>query len=267
MAAHAACFWPVWHWYAARLGDGSDEPWAVMALLAAVALSWPRAGFRWNARDPLLLAAGGLTLLYAVLAPFAPPLPRAVVAMAALGCSWISVSNARDKLPAVICLLVLSVPVIASLQFYAGYPLRALTAAGATGLLNFLGGDVVRSGTNMIEHGRTVLVDAPCSGVRMLWTGSVLCAALAAMRPHLTWGAMARALAFVLPVVLAANCLRAAALFLIETADTPPPAWWHSLVGVASFAFAGILLLACDALQSRRYRRRGERLRFLVPHT
>jgi exosortase len=257
MAAHAACFWPVWRWYVERLDDGSDEPWALVALLAAVALSWPRQGWRWNARDPLLLAAAALTLLYALLAPFAPPLPRALLAVAALGCSWISVGGTRDKLPAVTCLLLLSVPVIASLQFYAGYPLRTLTAAGATGLLNLFGGEVTRLGTSMAEHGRTVMVDAPCSGVRMLWTASLLCAVLAAMRTRITWRAMLLSLGFVLPVVVAANAARAALLFLIETATTAPPGWWHPAVGMLTFAIVGALLLASEHLQT--LRRRGAR--------
>jgi exosortase len=257
MAAHAACFWPVWRWYVERLDDGSDEPWALVALLAAVALSWPRQGWRWNARDPLLLAAAALTLLYALLAPFAPPLPRALLAVAALGCCWVSVGGTRDKLPAVTCLLLLSVPVIASLQFYAGYPLRTATAAGATGLLNFFGGEVARLGTSMVEHGRVVVVDAPCSGVRMLWTGTLLCAALAAMRARSGWRAMLLSLGLVLPIVLAANALRAALLFLIETADATPPAWLHPAVGMFTFAIVGALLLASEHLQT--LRRRGAR--------
>lgn len=252
MLAHAACFWPVWRWYVERLDDGSDEPWALVALLAAVVLSWPRNGFRWNPRDPLLLGAAALTLLYALLAPVAPPLLRALAAMAALGCSWISVSGARDKWPAVLCLLVLSVPVIASLQFYAGYPMRTVTASGATGLLNLLGIDVARSGTSMEAYGRTVLVDAPCSGVRMLWTASVLCASLAAMRTRVTAAAMSVALACVIPVVLVGNTVRAAMLFVIETADEPPAAYLHSLVGIVTFVVVAALLLGAEQLLTRR---------------
>jgi len=251
MLAHAACFWPVWRWYVERLDDGSDEPWALAALLAAVVLSWPRA-FKWNPRDPLLLGAAAGTLLYAVLAPFAPPLLRALVAVAALGCSWISVSGARDKWPAILCLLVLSVPVIASLQFYAGYPMRTVTAGSATALLNLLGVEATRAGTSMMAYGRTVLVDAPCSGVRMLWTASVLCASLAAMRARITAGGMAAALACVVPVVLVGNTVRAALLFLIETADSPPPGYLHSLVGIVTFVIVAALLLAAEHLLTRR---------------
>jgi len=263
MVAHTACFWPVWRWYVDRLDDGSDEPWALVALLAAVALSWPRDGFKWNPRDPLLLGAAACTLLYAVLAPFAPPLLRALAAMAALGCSWISVSGARNRWPAVLCLLVLSVPVIASLQFYAGYPLRTLTASGATWLLNLLGIDATRSGTSMVAYGRTVLVDAPCSGVRMLWTASVLCASLAAMRTRITSSAMAAALACVVPIVLVGNTARAAMLFVIETADKPPPSYLHSLVGIVTFVIVAASLLGAEHLLTRR--RASRHLTLAVP--
>jgi exosortase len=251
IAAHAACFWPVWRWYFARLDDGSDEPWAVVALFAAVALSWPREGFRLIARDRLLAAAAGLTLFYAVLASVAPPLVRAVIAMAALGCSWVSVTGARDKLPAIVGLLALSVPVIASLQFYAGFPLRIITASGATQLLNLFGMDVVRAGTSMSAAGRLVLVDAPCSGVRMLWAGSMLCCALAALRPTVRWRSMFLAFLLVVPVILFVNALRAALLFLVETRATPAPGALHSMVGIATFALGAVLIALSEAAQQR----------------
>jgi exosortase len=265
LAAHAACFWPVWGWYLARLDDGSDEPWALVALLAAVVMGWPRGKFWLEPRDPLLRAAAFLTVCYALLAPFAPPLLRALCAMAALGCSWISLSETRARAPALIWMLLLSVPVIASLQFYAGYPLRLITAAGATGLLNVFGVDVARTGTSMSTQGHLVLVDAPCSGVRMLWTASLLCAALAAMRARVSWIALAFAQLCVLPIVLAANSLRAALLFLLETAEHAPPAWLHSLVGVFTFIVAGALVLASESLQTRGSRAKPRAPRLAVP--
>ena len=103
-------------------------------------------------------------------------------ALAAVACFWVSVAGARDRGAAVIALFVLSLPLIASLQFYAGYPLRAMTAEGATQLLNLFGFDVARSGVAMSWEGRTILVDAPCSWVRMLWTASFLACALAVQR-------------------------------------------------------------------------------------
>lgn len=260
VALHAAGFWPVWRWYIQRLNDGSDEPWAIVALFAAALLSWPRQGFRLDVRDPLIAAAAVLTLVYAALAPFTPPLVRAVLAMAALACSWVSVTGSRDRLPAVAGLLVLSIPVIASLQFYAGYPLRIVTAAAATEMLNLFSFDIALAGTSMSADGRTVLVDAPCSGVRMLWTGSVLCCVLAALRDA-SWRSTMAALLLAVPVVLFVNGVRAALLFLLEIRATPAPAAMHSLVGVATFVLAAGLLLWSDAFQSRMQRPRGSGVR------
>jgi exosortase len=260
VALHAASFWPVWRWYLKRLNDGSDEPWAVAALFAAALLSWPRFGFRLDARDPLIACAAVLTLMYAALAPFAPPLGRAVLAMSALACSWVSVSGAQRRFPAIAGLLLLSIPVIASLQFYAGYPLRLVTAAAATEMLNLFGFDIARAGTSMSTGGKMVLVDAPCSGVRMLWTGSVLCCVLAALRDA-GWRSTMAALLFAVPVVLFVNGVRAALLFLLEIRATPPPAAMHSLVGVATFVLAAGLLLWSDAIQSRLQRPRSPGVR------
>jgi exosortase/archaeosortase family protein len=256
-ALHAACFWPVWHWYGQRLNDGSDEPWGLVALLAATLATWPRNGMRLDARDPLLGFATVLTLLYAALAPFAPPLLRAVVAMGALAASVVSVTGSRDRLPAIAGLLVLSVPVIASLQFYAGYPLRVVTAIGATELLNLFGLDIARVGTSMSAGGRTVLVDAPCSGVRMLWTGALLCCVLAALRPSIGWRSLFVGLLAVLPVVLLVNTVRAALLFLLESRPAPAPSGLHALVGIATFVLAAALILASETLQQRWMRRSG----------
>ena len=257
LAAHAACFWPVWLWYLRRMNDGSDEPWALVALAAAVLLSWPRAGLKLNERDILLAAGTALTMVYAVLAPFAPPLVRAMAALSALGCVWLSLSGARERAPAVIGLLALSVPVIASLQFYAGYPLRIITAAGATALLNLFGGDVLREGTNMMSGVHVVIVDAPCSGVRMMWTAAALCCVLAGLRDRVTWRGLAVSMLFVVPAVLVANTIRAALLFVLETAAEPPPGILHSAVGVFTFVLVAALLLTSEQLQGRWERRRS----------
>jgi exosortase/archaeosortase family protein len=250
LAVHAAAFWPVWRWYLDRMNDGADEPWAVIALAAALFVSWPSRSLRIDGADHLLSLAALLTLVYAASAPFAPPLVRALLAMAALACSWTSIAGARERLPAVLALLALSLPVLASLQFYAGFPLRVATTSGATGLLNVAGFDVVRVGTSMARDGHMVLVDAPCSGVRMWWTACVLCCVLAAQRLRLTFRGMAFSLLLALPIVLAANSARAAMLFLLETAASPPSPLAHSLVGIATFTLVAVLLLASERLQN-----------------
>jgi len=248
---HALAFWPVWRWYAARLGDGGDERWALVALGAAAFVSWPAHGFRLDTRDPLLALAAALTVIYALAYALTPPMVRAMFAMSALAATWTSVAGARERMPAVIALVVLSVPVIESLQFYAGYPLRLITAAGATGALNVAGLEVARVGTNMSLGAHLVLVDAPCSGVRMLWTASVLVCVLAAQRARIDATRLALAGLLAVPLVLAANSLRAALLFILETRAESPTAFWHATVGVTCFTLLALSLYGSERAQQR----------------
>jgi len=83
----------------------------------------------------------------------------------------------------------------------------------------------------------------------------MLCCVFAALRARVTWRALAAALMTVVPIVLAANIVRAALLFVMETRPEPPPAWWHSAMGIVSFALVAGLLLASEALQERWGRR------------
>jgi exosortase/archaeosortase family protein len=267
LAAQVACFWPVWTWYLHRLNDGTDEPWAIAALLAAIILSWPRHGLVFDVRDRLIIGAAVLTGSYALIAPFAPPLVRALFALAALGCTWISISGTRQKSPAILGLFALSVPLIASLQFYAGFPMRVVTAGGATALLNLCGASVTRVGTSMVSGKHLVLVDAPCSGVRMLWAASLLCCVLVTLRERVSWRAMFVALAGVLPIVLVANILRATLLFMVQSGEQGPPPVVHSMIGIGLFAFIGMLLLVSENVQGRWSERRRHAMRLVVSQT
>jgi exosortase/archaeosortase family protein len=241
LALHALCFWPVWRWYAARMTDGSDEPWGAAALVAALLVTWPKHR-DWTLRtdDRLLWIALLLTFVYAVAVPFAPPLVRATLAMAALACSWVSVANLRGKLAPVIVLFALSLPVIASLQFYCGYPLRSLTAAGSALTLDVLGFEVRRSGTALLWQGQTVLVDAPCSGIRMLWAGTALACVMALHRDSVSWRSLSTLVLLASVAALFANVLRAAALFILETHRAPVPELVHTMVGAATFAVTAV---------------------------
>ena len=232
--------------------DGSDEPWGIAALVAALLLTWrnPRA---WTLRtdDRLLWGAALLTFAYAAAVPSAPPLVRATLAMAALACSWVSVAGLRSKLAPVMVLFALSLPVIASLQFYLGYPLRSITTAGAALTLDLLGFEVERSGTALLWQGHTVLVDAPCSGVRMLWTSAALSCAMALHRDAIGWRSLAALLLLTSAAALFANVLRAAALFIVETRDSPVPELVHTAVGAGTFALTAVSIVLIEAALRR----------------
>ena len=134
-------------------------------------------------------------------------------------------------------MLLLSLPVVATAQFYLGYPLRALTAACSVPLLHGLGYAVARQGTALRWAGETVLVDAPCSGIQMLWTGLLAACAMAATR-GLGGAATLRLLRHAGMVVAAANVLRCVVLFLLEVRGAPPAHWLHEAIGLALFGGA-----------------------------
>ena len=252
LIAHVLCFWPVWHWYVARMTDGSDEPWGVAALVAALLLTWPSRRTRaLRTDDRLLWAAVLLTFAYAVSVPFAPPLFRAALAMSALACSWVSVAGLRNKLAPVAVLFALSLPVIASLQFYLGYPLRALTTTGAALTLNVLGFGVDRAGTSLLWQGHSVLIDAPCSGVRMLWTGAALACVVALYRESIGWRSLMTLLLLTSVAALLANVLRAAALFILETRSSSVSDLLHTMVGVATFAVTAVSIVLIESALRR----------------
>ena len=133
---------------------------------------------------------------------------------------------------------------IASLQFYAGYPLRAVTAWLSAGLLQAAGVAAHASGASMLVDGRLVLVDAPCSGVQLAWFA--YCAACAAALWHgVQDGRFVRRLPWVGVAALAGNVLRNAVLVAAEGGVLQWPAWSHDAVGLAALCgvCAGVVAL------------------------
>jgi exosortase/archaeosortase family protein len=240
-----AADWPVLRWHAARMGDGGDEPLGLLALGLALALT-PRAAWRGEISNAAALAAGALALAAALAPGWLPMLARAVLLAAALGVALAEWAPGRliagrkegektsGGAPGRAGLLVLSLPVMATLQFYAGYPLRVLTAEAGRALIALAGVATERAGVVLTWSGGMVVVDAPCSGVHMLWTGGVLACALAAW---LRLGA-ARTVALgaaALPAILSGNTVRASVLFFTESGLWPAPGWAHEGIGLAVF--------------------------------
>ena len=224
--------WEVVRWYGARLGDGGDEPWGLLALVAALGFL-PRAVWRAGISDTRILLSAGLAVVAALSGVFLPMLVRAMFVAVALG----TVVTGGGGRVARLGLLVLSLPVMATAQFYAGYPLRVVTAELGRPLLWLAGVATERRGVLLSWSGGEVIVDAPCSGVRMLWMGAVLGCVLAAWR-RLRAGRTVLLIAAALAGVLGANALRAAALFLTESGVWPDAAWVHE--GAGAVAFGGV---------------------------
>jgi exosortase len=257
LACQAAAFWPVWRWYVLRMSESPEGIWGAAALAGAVAVLLRGLSARLEpveaAGCPVaspkvpIRAAAALTGLYAASYPFLPALPRAILALAAL-CSLLPAlglrrtgSRASHCAFHVLGFLLLSLPAIPTAQFFLGYPLRLLAGAASALLLNLAGYPVVSDGVLLDWQGRQVLIDAPCSGIRMLWAGLLLSLALSATRKL---GPMSTLLLAAVSVaaVVAANVLRSAALFFIEAGVVAAPAWAHGAVGALAF------LAACAAL-------------------
>jgi exosortase/archaeosortase family protein len=128
-----------------------------------------------------------------------------------------------------------------SLQFYLGYPLRIVSGETAARLLNLAGFPAIREGALLNWRDHAVFIDAPCSGIKMLWAGMLLALALSALRglgPGRTLGLAVVAFG----AVVAGNILRTTSLFFLETGVVRGPAWAHSAVGIATFAAVAVLI-------------------------
>lgn len=248
----AAALWPHWLWASRRLADGSDEPLGIAALLVlAVALA--RLAPAWQpSATPVwaFLALGGVVVATAAHLSNAPALfglLLAVLAMAAALRAFVP----RGTPCAPLCgLALLAMPVIASLQFYAGHPLRLVTAQLSAWLLGAVGHEVHLSGTALQVDGQLVIVDAPCSGVQMLWV-AYFCACTWAWHLRLSDRQFVRRLAGVGLIVLAGNVLRNTVLVALEARGAPVGALLHEAVGLA--ALAGVCTAVLRLVQGGRH--------------
>jgi len=244
LALQSLALWPVFVWAGRRMVDGSDEPlgFVALALLALAALNG-RLACRREARTPWLAAALATTIAATALSALLPPLATAVIGAIAIACAWAAFRAERSAVLPVLGLLLLALPLVASLQFYAGYPLRWLTAQGSALLLQAAGVAAEPNAAMLLVDGRLVIVDAPCSGVQLAWLG--YCAACAAALWHgVRDGAFARRLPWVGLAVLVGNVLRNTVLVAKEAGLLAWPAWSHDAVGLAALALVCAVVVA-----------------------
>jgi len=241
--------WPHWIYMARRMVDGSDEPWGFLALATVLALvARDRAELSVPTRSALV-ASAALAVVAAAASLVLPDLAAAAVAMLALALFLVHALPRRPATP-LVALLLLALPVIASLQFYLGFPLRVLTAHATTVLLALAGVDASAAGAAILHQGTTVLVDAPCAGIGMLWVGSYTAALLSYLARAGSARTATNAVAAAL-LVLAANVVRNTALFFPEAGLVPWPAWSHEAIGLAALALAVVPIVLIISRPSR----------------
>jgi len=227
---------PVVLWLIKRLDDGSDEPLGLLTLGLALILAWRDR--RSLHASPWARTSGALVMLGSVLAiGLLPPMFRAALAIAGIGI-WLGV----HRRPGLLGLLGLTLPIVASLQFYMGYPLRLAAAEGAVILLKLGGVVVVRSGVNIELGGQLIGVDPACSGIRMLWHALAAAMALCAIHRS-SWRTTIVAGFLAVLLVIPANVLRATWLALVEFGRCEAFNPGHGNAGLLCFAVVLIPLL------------------------
>ncbi|MCP3869332.1 MAG: exosortase/archaeosortase family protein [Gammaproteobacteria bacterium] len=226
-------FWPVWIWYGQRTIDGSDEPWGVMALVIALAIVFLRKPLH-QPSSRVIAACTTLAVIYALGHSLLPDLVKGGLAAISLACLLSSMSYGRLVQPALAGLMMLSLPLIASLQFFGGFPLRLVTSYIVAFVLEAIGLEVQAQGTLLHWAGEIVAVDAPCAGIKMLWSGLFLNFTLAA-RADLNFGITWLCTSLTLLSVFAGNLLRTMTLFFVESGIVSAPDFMHQTIGLVAF--------------------------------
>lgn len=233
IAALCVAFWPVLIWWISRTNDSSDDALglAAVALLLAVTLSEKSTLTQWRLGWPELAVVGA----YAASFYWAPNIVRGLFFSVALGIVVGRVRGTGTLHLGTWGLLALTLPLMASLRFFLGYPLRWITTE-MTAILLKLGGLIVEPrGLALIFGPIEVWVDGPCSGVQMLWVGVFLAFALSfvfRLNNLATLGLFGVALIS----TVAGNISRAAGVFYMEAGLIEAPPIAHELIGLAAFA-------------------------------
>ena len=242
LGLQAAALWPHGLWMARRVQDGSDNPLGLAAIVMLALLLWRGATqLRVAPQTGWLAAAAALTMAANLALLAAPPLLCALLAVLALAAglmAWLPAQAARAPLAG---LLVLALPLLSSLQYYGGYPLRVLTAQASAWLLQLTGLAAERAGSSMLVRGQLVIVDAPCSGVQMVWM-AYFCACAFAALVALRDACFLRRLPLVGVLVLFGNVLRNTVLVALESRPQGLDARLHEGLGLA------VLAMVCTAV-------------------
>jgi len=232
LALEGAAFWPVWIWWARRIGGEPEAAWGLAALATAVFFALRKPAVM-RASLPWIVAA--MVAVYGLSFWIATPIFRAGIAVATIG-----VTLAWS--PGVTGLCVIALPVAASLQFVAGFPMRLAASSIASWVLTLTGATVQVEGTGLRWSGGLVEVDVPCSGIRMLWAGLYL-ALTAACAYNAGWRRTCVIVAAMAVAVIAGNALRTAGLFYLEAGLLPIP----QMASHALHAGAGLVVFAAIA--------------------
>ena len=142
-----AATWDAWRWYALRVADAPEEAAALaltIVFLCAVGLA--RSSPAAPARPVPLIALATMLAMYAASYAALPPIMRAALAISmTLFCFYLAACKGPPPV-AFWGLVALALPVLPSLQFTLGYPMRVISATLTVALLQAHGLMVARQG-------------------------------------------------------------------------------------------------------------------------
>jgi exosortase/archaeosortase family protein len=241
-----AATWGAWRWYLERVWSSPEE--AVALALTVVFLGVLGVAYRPRPVSPRWISPMPIALLLALYAAsylLLPPIIRAAIAVAAtLFCFHVAMFRERPPV-AFWGLVALALPVLPSLQFTLGYPMRVVSAVLTVALLRAHGLEIDRQGTFLVWRDETIQFDAPCSGVNMLWA-ALLLTLMGCVFFRLGAGKVMLAVVVAVVVTIACNVLRASSLFYVEAGFVPQAqAWWHEGIGIAAFMLSAVVILLC----------------------
>lgn len=237
----AAMGWLVQRWTASHL-------WIPAVLVGAWVIGrlagMPRPRIERGVSRTWLVIATTLLALYAVSFSVLPQLVSTALITMSLACIALAMipGPERRRAWALLPLAFSILPLGPSLDFFCAYPLRRVSGVIAE---RMLWGCAHLEGVSLSDGAHTVLLDAPCSGIRMLGVG-LLFASLLALHLGLPAARTILLLAVSAGLVVLANALRTASLFLVET-RFPQGHFFHTAIGLIIFAAAAMALLACSS--------------------
>jgi exosortase len=229
-------FWPVWQWYIERYLDKSDEPLGLLAVITFVVIALVRSRSSSQPiqfKKSLWLLSCALLVTYVISWWWAPKAVHAVFALTLVGLSFASLYSMGF---ADWCLLYLTLPVVATVNFVFGYPMRIAVAYLSSLLLHCTGISAVVQGTTLIWNSRYVEVDPPCSGIKMLWFSLYLAVTISSWLKF-KWSQTALLVSCSVVLAIVGNALRVTLLFFLENELLPITGpWAHQAIGITLFA-------------------------------
>ncbi|VAW75506.1 hypothetical protein MNBD_GAMMA12-1918 [hydrothermal vent metagenome] len=241
--------WPTIAWYHSRMTDGSDNNWGIFSLIIALLISFlkPTALMQKTNFSIELRKIHYLLAIYIISMSLSIyPMIQAVIVVMLYSCVLSQFNRSTKISPGLVGLLFLSLPLFASLDFYCGYPLRIIIGIASSFILNLQGVGVNLEGVNLVLGNKVIMIDGPCSGIKMMWTGSLMVFSIVAYY-NLTLKQSFRLAVIAFTSILIANILRICALFYIETTQLNAP-WLHDAVGLVCY-FAATIIILYFALQ------------------